>query len=107
MVTLTTVLTTAVAAVGIWILVAGMTEAITEVLKAVFPIKDKATYGVSVVIGVILAIAFGLNPFGLTGVAAYVSMVAAGIMASRGANYLNGLLKKLGIVNLNNNKEHP
>lgn len=98
MVTLSTVLATAVAAVGLWLLVAGLTEAITEVIKAILPVKDKLTYAVSIVVGVGLAIAFGLNPFGLTGIAAYASMVAAGILASRGANYLNGWLKKFGIT---------
>jgi hypothetical protein len=83
---------------GLWLLVAGLTEAITEIVKNMFPVKDKVTYGISIGVGVILAIAFGLNPFGLTGMAAYTSMVAAGILASRGSNYLNGLLKKLGIV---------
>lgn len=97
MTTLSVALATAVAATGIWLLVAGLTEALTEVLKVVLPIKDKATYTVSIIVGVILAIAFGLNPFGLTGFASYISMVASGILASRGANYLNGWLKKFGI----------
>ncbi|MEK3702723.1 hypothetical protein MKY87_01245 [Paenibacillus sp. FSL R7-0198] len=97
MVTLNAVLTTAVASVGLWLLLAGLTEALTEVVKTVLPIKDRATYGVSIVVGVGLAISFGLNPFGLTGISAYTSMVAAGLLASRGANYLNGWLKRFGI----------
>ncbi|KGP82417.1 MULTISPECIES: hypothetical protein [unclassified Paenibacillus] len=97
MVTLTEVLATAVGAIGLWMLVAGLTEAITEVIKKVMPIKDTGTYAVSIIVGVGLAFAFGLNPFGLTGIAAYSSTVAAGLLASRGANYLSDWLKKLGI----------
>ncbi|MCK6076945.1 hypothetical protein [Paenibacillus silvae] len=97
MVTLTGVLATAVAAIGLWIFVAGLTEAITEVMKKVIPFKDTGTYAVSIIIGVGMAFAFGLNPFGLTGMASYASTVAAGLLASRGANYLSDWLKKLGI----------
>lgn len=100
MITLTSVLAAVAATVAIWLFVAGLTEALTELVKNLIPIgiKDKATYAVSMVIGIALAIAFGLNPFGLVGAGAYVSMVAAGILASRGSNYLNGLLKKIGII---------
>ncbi|MFF2017207.1 hypothetical protein [Paenibacillus sp. NPDC058177] len=98
MVTLSAVLANALASVGMWLFVASLTEAVTEIIKNVFPVKDKTTYGVSIGIGVALALAFGLNPFGLTGLSAYASMVTAGILASRGANYLNGLLKKFDIL---------
>lgn len=83
-----------------WLLVAMLTEGVTEILKAIFPnaIRDKATFATSIVIGIVLAFAFSLNPFSLTGYAAHVSTVAAGILASRGANYLNGFLKKIGVI---------
>ncbi|WP_434750870.1 hypothetical protein [Paenibacillus amylolyticus] len=97
MVSLTGVLATAVGAIGLWMLVASLTEAITEVIKKAIPIKDTVTYTVSIIVGVGLAFAFGLNPFGLTGIAAYSSTVAAGLLASRGANYLSDWLKKIGI----------
>jgi hypothetical protein len=83
-----------------WLLVALLTEGITEIIKALFSekIKDKATFATSIVVGVVLAFAFGLNPFGLTGAAAYVSTVAAGLLASRGANYLHDFLKRVGVL---------
>ncbi|WP_018884241.1 hypothetical protein [Paenibacillus massiliensis] len=89
-----------ISAIGLWLLVAGLTEAVTEVLKSLFSerLQGRATYATSILAGITLAFAFELNPFGLTGPAGIVSTVAAGILSSRGANYLNGLLKKLGIV---------
>lgn len=97
--TLPTTVDAVVSTVGIWLLVAGLTEAITEIFKQVLPsyIKEKATYGLSIIIGIGLAFAFQLNPFGLNGTAEFVSTMAAGVLASRGANYLNSLLKKLGM----------
>jgi hypothetical protein len=89
-----------VSLIAVWLMVAFLTESLTEVIKNLFPtvIKDKATYSTSIVIGIVLAYAFGLNIFGLVGAGVYVSYVVAGVLASRGANYVNGLLSKLGIV---------
>ncbi|MGG1263871.1 hypothetical protein [Brevibacillus laterosporus] len=89
--------------VSTWFLVAFLTEALTEILKNVFPstIKDKVTYGTSIAVGIALAYAFSLNVFGLTGLAAHASIIAAGMLASRGANYVNGFLKELGILKSN------
>ncbi len=100
MITLSSVSASVITATGIWILVAGLTEAITEILKNVSPkmFKDKATYSLSIIIGISLSFAFRINPFGLEGWAGYTSTIATGILASRGANYLNGLLKKLNIL---------
>lgn len=83
-----------------WLLVGFLTESVTEILKAIFPdkIKDRATFFTSVGVGIVLAFAFGLNPFGLTGFGAYATTIAAGVLASRGANYLNGFLKKIGVI---------
>lgn len=104
MLTFAAISASVISALGVWLLVAGLTEALTEVLKNMFPavVKDKVTYGASIAIGIGLAFAFSLNPFGLMGVAGYASTVAAGVLASRGANYLSGILKKLGIVQSNN-----
>ncbi|MCM3594084.1 MULTISPECIES: hypothetical protein [Brevibacillus] len=56
-------------------------------------IRDKATYVTSIFVGVLLAFAFNL-----TGPGGYIATTAAGLLAFRGANYLNGFLKKLGII---------
>jgi len=99
---LETMIATGLSTTGLWLLVAGLTETMTEILKNLFPekIKDKVTYGASIGIGVLLAFAFQLNPFGMTGISAYASMIAGGILASRGANYLSYRLKKLGMLNI-------
>jgi len=83
-----------------WILVALLTEGVTEIVKALFPdkIRDKAAYATAIVVGIALAFALNLKLFDLTGPSAYIAIVAAGILASRGANYLNGFLKKMNIV---------
>ncbi|MED1784461.1 hypothetical protein P4V43_21780 [Brevibacillus fortis] len=71
-------------------------EAVTEILKNAFPVlKDRSTYILSILIGISLSLAFQVNPFGLDGSGYYVSAVLAGILTSRGANYLNGFVKKL------------
>ncbi|MGN7765374.1 hypothetical protein [Paenibacillus sp. 22594] len=79
-------------------LVAFLSEALTEILKQAFPIQDKQTYLLSIVIGVILAFVFEVDLFNLTGPGHYVSIVLCGILASRGSNYINGLLKHIGII---------
>lgn len=83
--------------IALWLMVATLTEAVTEIIKNAMPdlVKDKVTYAVSIGVGILLAYAFTLNPFALTGVAAHVSIILAGILASRGANYLSGIVKKL------------
>ncbi|MED1954601.1 hypothetical protein [Brevibacillus centrosporus] len=83
-----------------WILVALLTEGVTEIIKVMFPehIRDKAAYATSIVVGIVLAFAFNLHLFELTGPSAYIATAAAGILASRGANYLNGFLKKVDII---------
>ncbi|QNR70401.1 hypothetical protein IAQ67_29040 (plasmid) [Paenibacillus peoriae] len=103
MVTFAAIAASVMGAVAMWLFVAGLTEALTELVKNLLPnlVKDKVTYVASIVIGVALAFVFGLNPFGLAGIGAYASTVIAGVLASRGANYLNGLLKKLGILQSN------
>lgn len=88
-----------------FLLVAFLTETLTEILKNMVPngaVKDKATYGLSIMLGIVLAYAFALNPFALAGVASHVSTVAAGLIASRGANFVNGFMKKAGIIKSSN-----
>lgn len=83
------------------LLIALLSETLTEIIKSVFPenvIKDKITYITSIVVGVGLAFAFDFNLLGLEGIAKYVSIVAAGLIASRGANYVNGFMKKFDIL---------
>lgn len=78
-----------------------MTESVTEVIKNLLPeglIQDKLTYGVSIVVGVGLAIVFDLNPFGFEGAADITIKIMMGMVASRGANYVNGFMKKFEIL---------
>ncbi|WP_145052474.1 hypothetical protein [Paenibacillus xylanexedens] len=80
------------------VLVAFLTEAVTEVLKQVIPIKDRMTYVVALVVGVGLAFVFQVDLFSLSGVGHYVSIALFGVLASRGANYINGFLKQIGAI---------
>ena len=83
------------------VLVAILSESLTEVVKNALPkvVKNKITYVASIIIGVALAYAFDLNFLALEGVyAKHVSIVAAGLIASRGANYVHGLMKELGAI---------
>lgn len=87
--------------VQVFIFVAILTESLTEIIKNLIPngvVKDKLTYALSIVVGITLAFAFNLNIFELDGFGKYVSIVTAGIIASRGANYVNGFLKKFNIL---------
>lgn len=84
-----------------FLMVAILTESLTEIIKNLVPngvVKDKLTYALSIVVGITLAFAFKLNILGLHGFGEYVSIVAAGLIASRGANYVNGFLKKFDIL---------
>ncbi|OLP64409.1 hypothetical protein BACPU_26340 [Bacillus pumilus] len=81
--------------------VALLTETLTDIVKASLPdnkINGKITYFTSNLVGVLLAFAFNLNLFNLTGYGEYVSIVFAGLLASRGANYVNGFVKKFDIL---------
>lgn len=84
------------------LVVATLTEALTEILKSVIvadKFKDKVTFFVSIAIGITLAIVLKINLFGLEDtLGQYVGMVCAGILASRGANYISGILKKFELV---------
>jgi 1,4-dihydroxy-2-naphthoate octaprenyltransferase len=91
------------AKIGLLLVIAFLTESLTEILKNVLPdgvIKDKLTYGLSIAVGILLTYSFGVNLFGLEGIGKHVSEIAAGILASRGANYVNGFAKKIGILRI-------
>jgi hypothetical protein len=92
---------TMIASLSLFLFVAILTEAVTEVVKNLFPeglIEDKMTYALSIIVGVVLSFTFELNPFGLSGSGEIVSIIIAGLIASRGANYVNGLMKKFNII---------
>ncbi|MEK3838181.1 MULTISPECIES: hypothetical protein [unclassified Paenibacillus] len=78
--------------------VAFLSEALTEILKQAIPIRDKQTYLLSIVVGVALAFTFKTDLFNLTGPGHYASIILCGVLASRGSNYINGLLKQIGII---------
>lgn len=88
------------ASAGLLLLVAVLSEALTEILRNLFSstVRDKVTYALSIIIGIGLSFAFELNLFGLIGTGEYVSIIAAGILASRGANYINGFLKRIQVL---------
>lgn len=86
--------------------IAFLTESLTEILKSVFPLhafKGTVTYFVSVVVGIILALVLDVNILGLTDpLGYYVSIACAGLLASRGANYINGALKRFSVLGTSN-----
>lgn len=80
------------------VILAILTESLTEILKNMIPnrtIQDRFTYLLSIFVGISLAFAFNLNFFDLNGYGKYISIISAGLLASRGANYANGFLKNL------------
>jgi len=87
-------------AITAWILVALLTEGVTEIVKVVFPdkIRDKAAYATSIVVGIIMAFALNVQLFDLTGSSAHVTTAVTGILASRGANYLYSFLRKIDVI---------
>ena len=92
---------TVISSATILLIIAVLTESVTEVLKQVTPkgvIRDRVTYFVSIVVGVALAFAFDLNVFGLDGIGQHITTVAVGLIVSRGANYVNGFMKSIGAL---------
>lgn len=86
---------------GMLIFLAILVEAITEVIKNLFPqtVKDRITYALSILVGVGLAYGMRIDLFGLAGSSGFwVSVMVAGIIASRGANYVSGIMKKIGML---------
>lgn len=82
------------------IVLAIITESLTEILKTAIPanVHSQFTFALSIVIGIALAFAFDLSLFGGEGYVEYAGIVCSGILASRGANYISGFLKKFELV---------
>ncbi|ATO51393.1 hypothetical protein O0555_03785 [Brevibacillus laterosporus] len=82
------------------ILLAFLTESLTEIIKGMFSkwMKDQMTYFISILIGIILCYAFGMNLFGMQHMGKHVSIVSAGLIVSRGANYVHSFVKNLGML---------
>ncbi|TPG67913.1 hypothetical protein EEL32_17240 [Brevibacillus laterosporus] len=82
------------------ILLAFLTESLTEILKGLFSqwIRDRMTYFLSIFVGIILCYAFEMNLFGMQHIWQHVSIISAGLIVSRGANYVNSFIKSLRIL---------
>lgn len=81
--------------------VAILGEALTEWFKQILPVefKDKSTYLLSMAVGIALVFMFKVNLFGFeTGWGLYASYIIIGILVGRGSNYVNGFLKRIGII---------
>lgn len=89
---------TILAGMGMLVLLGFLTESATEVIKTMFNTDGKLTYIISILIALVLGFALNVNIFGLTGYWYYVSVAFSALMASRGANYIHGFAKNLGII---------
>lgn len=92
--------------VGTLFLLAVITEALTEVFSQAFPdiFKGKVLYATSIVVGITLAFVLNVNLFALSGVYKYASYVCAGLLGSRGANFVNGFAQKVGLISSDSSK---
>lgn len=85
------------------LVVAILIEALIEYFKSVqalFEGKDKKagiTQLITIVLGIVLAFAFGINLFSALDITvnATLGIVLTGILISRGSNYMSDLIKKL------------
>lgn len=82
------------------VVLAIITESLTEILKTFIPanIHSKATFALSIVLGIVLAFAMDLSLLGGEGYVRVVGILASGILVSRGANYISGFIKKFDLV---------
>lgn len=81
------------------IVVAILVEAIWENIKMIYD-KDKFNISMigSLVLGIIICVVFGIDIFPIVGLNAaipFIGSIFTGIIVSRGANFVNDLLKKL------------
>lgn len=81
------------------IVVAILIEAMWENIKMIYD-KDKFNISMigSLILGVVVCVIFGIDIFpivGLNAVIPFVGSVFTGIIVSRGANFVNDLLKRL------------
>lgn len=76
-----------------------LVESLTEVLKLLFVDgKLNKSQLVSIVVGLVLAFTINLDLFiaiGLSPVIPYVGIVAAGILISRGGNYVHDFISRI------------
>ena len=73
-----------------------VTEAVVQILKTVFNlVDDRVIFGISVITGIVTSIATSFSLFGGVGIQAWAGMVLAGILVSRGGNYLHEVIKIL------------
>lgn len=74
-------------------------ESVVDIIKDVFVNKTVMWQKiVSIVLGVVVAIGFGVDlfaMFGLTSTIPYLGTVLSGLLMSRGANYINDILAKI------------
>ena len=98
--TLETIMQAVTNNLGLLLFIAVLGEAITEALKALIPVKfqGQSTYFLSMAVGIALVFIFKLNLFGLVGNAMTASMFIVGILVGRGSNYVNGFLKRIGVI---------
>lgn len=82
------------------IVLAVLIEATTEIFNQALPklVEGRVTYFVSLIVGVALSFVLDVNLFGLQGVGHYAGVILAGLIASRGANYVNGFLSKFDVI---------
>jgi len=80
------------------LILATITEAVTEYLFSSIPTLDKYIKYFAVLVGVVIAFSFNADLFasiGLTAVVPVVSKTLTGILISRGAGVVNDLLSSL------------
>lgn len=81
------------------VVVAILIEAIWENIKMIY---DKNKFNISMlgslILGIVVCIIFGIDIFpivGLNAIVPFVGSIFTGIIVSRGANFVNNLLKRL------------
>ncbi len=73
-----------------------VTEATVEILKNIFSITDdRIKFGISVIVGIVTSLATNFDLLGGNGVQYYAGILLAGILVSRGGNYLHEIVKIL------------
>lgn len=86
------------------ILLSFLTESLTEIVKGLFSkwIQDQMTYFISIIVGIVLCYSFEMNLFDMQHIWQHVSIVSAGLIVSRGANYVNIFVKSIGVLQKGN-----
>ncbi|CCF16592.1 putative uncharacterized protein [Brevibacillus laterosporus GI-9] len=86
------------------ILLSFLTESLTEIVKGLFSkwIQDQMTYFISILVGIVLCYSFEMNLFDMQHIWQHVSIVSAGLIVSRGANYVNIFVKSISVLQKGN-----